>query len=283
MKNFIIFLLFLCNANIVFSQFTLREHIINADTIVNGFISETAFKVNKSYYSDGLCVVSKDLKDTLNILPGMFLFEVNEYFLDETRDYDIYFLKKLDSEYYYVLNWTDENLEEFINEMLKINNIKSEEEKFNKTVEWLIQILENKSCSENFYNELDENNLFIKYYKKIGIVSSLDNVLTTDQKKRVLSGLINLDNWGYSEIELASLIYKEYPDEIEKHIIHIIEKQLKSDLFHSWDLERLLNIMNPDNQNKEIISILNDLKSADKCKYEIMNKGYKNLLKIINK
>ncbi len=277
-KQILILLIILFPGLNTYSQATLRKAIIKADTILTGNFIAVDPKLKNDYECRYDAVAVKNTGDTVKVVQGvLFLYEE-----EEDIDY-LFFLKKVDYGYY-MINYCYTSLENSIKEMKYIEKIKNEREKFNKTIEWFIRILETKRTDlfiELEYNELYKNSMFHRYYKEKGFISSIDSILNSKQKKRVLKGLLKLDKWDNSELEFVKLIYKDFPGEINKHIAFLIEKILKRKESHVWDMMKLIRIMNFDNQSIELSKLLDELDSVKKCDSAVIRKAYKKLSTII--
>lgn len=287
-RRFILLIVLLVASNVIAAQ-DFRESIIHADLIVEGYLKfEDVEKVQSDYRSPFNTfivneVVAGDFKgDSLKVssFSEMVFYEYEE----ENPQKYIYMLKKA-GDHYYAINGCEYQTAPLIKEMLMIVEIMDDEERFNSNINWSIRVLEECTPHETYINYclIAPYTPFFEYNKKAGLISKPDKVLSKEQKKRILKRLLELQLWESSECEFAQLIYNKFPDEIEGHILKMLEKYYQKDGYMSlYAVTRMLEVMEEGEKGKEIKALLDNIEGQNKKKNLIKN-TIKELKEILNK
>ncbi|MCS4227145.1 hypothetical protein [Sphingobacterium sp. BIGb0165] len=143
---------------------------------------------------------------------GFFSNDINQPFsclvpmvIDISKHYqDIFFIKKEKGQYKQVLmlsNVEDALFQAYrkqITSSSNFENIKNENERFSKTLDWFIE------------NGLLPDGEFIAYYKQKGITT--DSILYTEKQYQTI-----LQQFQLGHEDLLSLIKKKYPEEVKQY------------------------------------------------------------------
>jgi hypothetical protein len=252
-----------------FSQ-SLRESVLMADYIVLGYWESKTIENDLDYYTTRDSIVIREVLKGRYSSPSI-LFDASTI-LDEAkieleRSAHLYFIKKKGNSTY-LFNDLPIELMNQVKEMLKIDEIKKPNKRFLATVEWTIGILEKSTPLEYIdYNDLNEYSSFYKFYKNKGLINSLDSVLTLQQKERVVKRLCELKEWGRPECYFASLIYKDYPIEIEQHILKLTTEYFKNVEYpNTYDIKDFLEILLKGQKGKSVEPLIDKIENRD---YEI--------------
>lgn len=245
MKKYTLFICLLSFSLSISAQ-SLRRTILNADLIVVGYPKFKDIKTGSDYYnSESYLKISELLKGNYNTDSLVKIsFSTELYEIDEEPVKWLYFLKK-DGDYFYVTRICTHKLKDVVQEMLEIDKIKEPEKRFSETVEWMIRILENYAPLEFCdYNDLDEHSDFYRYYKEKGLISNIDSILNPQQKQRVANKLFKMHLWDYPESDFASLIYKDYLEQTEQHVLKMMEEYFAHAKYISfYDIGKMLRAL----------------------------------------
>lgn len=273
-----------CITHLVSAQ-TIREVILNADTIVKGYVVELSPKYKNDYEGIRLGIVLCGTKDTLPLKTVPYPVKLLYSKIDENGTYECHtFLLKGDGfgEYYALDSWYENSkvLELLAKDMLSISKMKDGKEKFKATVDWIITLMESLTPSPGYvnYDDLSGYSSFIGYYRSIGLVTKVDSILSFDQKSRILSKLLTIKEWHTSEFTLAALIYNDYPKEINGYIINVISTRMDDEELSNWDLMNLLKLFNTVYKHPDILKIIVKIENGER-----MTINYKKLIRRLKK
>lgn len=230
-KQSLYLLLLLLLATSSYAQLNLRKAILQSDLIIsiNNHRQDTIWDNDhtlQSYTqmdkidSGNAFILRNKLKSTPQTLriknylgqEGFFSNDINQPFscllpmvIDISKHYqDIFFIKKEKGQYKQVL--TLSNVEDALFQAYKkqitsssnFENIKNENERFSKTLDWFIE------------NGLLPDGEFIAYYKQKGITT--DSILYTEKQYQTA-----LQQFQLGHEDLLSLIKKKYPEEVKQY------------------------------------------------------------------
>lgn len=230
-KQSLYLILLLLLATSSYAQLNLRKAILQSDLIIsiNNHRQDTIWDNDhtlQSYTqmdkidSGNAFILRNKLKSTPQTLriknylgqEGFFSNDINQPFsclvpmvIDISKHYqDIFFIKKEKGQYKQVL--TLSNVEDALFQAYKkqitsssnFENIKNENERFSKTLDWFIE------------NGLLPDGEFIAYYKQKGITT--DSILYTEKQYQTA-----LQQFQLGHEDLLSLIKKKYPEEVKQY------------------------------------------------------------------
>jgi len=265
---------------------SFRSLIIHSDLIVRG---ETVWDKSKLkndysriYDKFRLCEVIKGETESTELLYTAYIEFIYEIVEEGDINTEILFLREEKKHYYLIGHYSIDCIKP-IKEMIEINKVSYSKERFSRTLEWYLNILESGVLHENFtaYCDLHENSSFYNYYKEKGYFKSIDSVFSNNQKKRILDKLMTIEKWSYDECRFAKIIYKDYQKEIQNYIL----KMLKNYYIHSkylseYYIGNVMEIMEDENNSEVIQKLKKDL-YRDTDKEEIIIYTIKELEKII--
>jgi len=238
---------------------SLRRTILNADLIVVGYPESKNIETGSDYYnSESYLKITELLKGNYNtdsLVKMSFSTELYEIDVEPVKW--LYFLKK-DGDYFYVTRICTHKLKNVVLEMLEVDKIKEPEKRFSETVEWMIRILENNAPLEYCdYNDLNKHSDFYKYYKEKGLISDLDSILNPQQKQRIANKLFKMHLWNRPESDFASMIYKDYPEKIEQHVLKMVKEYFANTRYTSlYDIETMLEPLKKSPKAKDINGLI---------------------------
>lgn len=244
----------------VFSQpYDLRNIVLNSDFII---VVETEQEkistkpINDFYYERSVTFsnIDKVIKQNgkINFLNQSIFYpkEGNDFFKDDIygiavppppkyidivdiiyqKYYSIYFLKKDKQKKLYVLSSLNDlslsdknNRITQIEEILKLEQYKNPQERYEKTMDYFIQ--------NNFYP--DDN--FLAYYQSIGILKSHHPVLTEKQLSTIKERLVQGEMLKYTFEEILS---EKYPEQLKDfHLKRMINIRDSADYTSTYEFE----------------------------------------------
>lgn len=267
---------------------SFRESIIHADLIVEGYLKPKGENIKKDYSSflDTFVVnevIKGEYKEKTLLVSSYSDILLFEFDLEEPVKH-IYFLKKADN-HYYTINNCKYKLVKPIKEMLEISRIKKDKKRYAKTIDWSIKILEDCTPHDSYINyfELDKYSGFLEYNQKKGLVTLPEEILNQEQKDRIINSLLLLNLWDRSECDFAKLIYTDYPEKIEEHILKMLNSYFENTNYISlYDIESLLKVLS-ESKNKEAIEKLIDKLDTEEYRKKLIENTTKELKKILQK
>lgn len=238
----------------VFSQpYDLRNIVLNSDFII---VVETEQKkistkpINDFYYERSVTFsnIDKVIKQNgkINFLNQSIFYPIegNDFFMPHAicgiaapppfdinqKYYSIYFLKKdkqkklnvLSSTYYLSLSDKNDRITQ-IEEILKLEQYKNPQERYEKTMDYFIQ------------NNINPNDNFLAYYQSIGILKSHHPVLTEKQLSTIKERLVQGEMLKYTFEEILS---EKYPKQIKDfHLKRMINIRDSADYTSTYEFE----------------------------------------------
>jgi hypothetical protein len=260
--------LFLLTVNFSLHAQSFRELIIHSDLIVKGY---TGWSEPKNDYAD---IFNKfDIKEVIKgetksreIYYSSYIMREVEMEIEGEKTSEVLFLRK-ENKHYYLIGYYNYKCVKAIKEILEIIKIPDQGERLSSTLNWFIQILEDETFHDEYvtYTEFDEFSTFYRFYKGKGFFSTRDNIYSTEQKKRILNKLLKIETWDYEECEFAELIYNDFPNQIEQHILKMCTEYFKNNKYHHiYDIEKLLHIIDEGLYSKAIKDLLKKVESNKK-------------------
>jgi hypothetical protein len=228
---------------IVFSQSTipLFKLAMNSDIIVESSDFNSIEKPYTEYYSENTIIfksINHILKNHYNDkiinqsyklnTEGEDYYDLNEggctanaYNLDpHTKYYNIYFIKKTEKKYYVIGQLRDvtQNCFSFISDNIKklneIGKIENYNEKYIKTVDWYIELM-NNDCQYKIENVFTAG--FINYYQFKGVLKD-EIILQENQKIKAKESFLKGNE------NLYELIKKDFPEETDQYYLSQLYK-----------------------------------------------------------
>ncbi len=283
---YLILLLFLATSS--YAQLNLRKAILQSDLIIsiNNHRQDTIWDNDhtlQSYTqmdkidSSNAFILRNKLKSTPQTLrlknylgqEDFFSNDINQPFpclipmvIDISKHYqDIFFIKKEKGQYKQVLmlsNVEDALFQSYrkqITSSSNFENIKNENERFSKTLDWFIE------------NDLLPDGEFIAYYKQKGITT--DSILYTEKQYQTI-----LQQFQLGHEDLLSLIKKKYPEEVKQYYTQKMKDILfieEPDYNNYYDFDKAISALtdsfNSDTSSADYI-LCNALTSEKFEKYE---------------
>lgn len=237
-----------------FSQlYDLRNIVLNSDFIIVVETEQAKIstkRINDFYYESSVTFsnIDKVIKQNgkINFLNQSIFYpkEGNNFFMPHSicgivapspfdinqKYYSIYFLKKdkqkklyvLSSTYYLSLSDKNNRITQ-IEEILKLEQYKNLQERYEKTMDYFIQ------------NNIYPNNNFLAYYQSIGILKSHRPVLTEKQlstiKERFVQGKITQYIFG-------DILLEKYPEQIKDfHLKRMISIRDSADYTSTYEFK----------------------------------------------
>lgn len=237
-----------------FSQFyDLRNIVLNSDFII---VVETEQEkistkpINDFYYERSVTFsnIDKVIKQNgkINFLNQSIFYPIegNDFFMPHAicgiaapppfdinqKYYSIYFLKKdkqkklyvLSSTYYLSLSDKNDRILR-IEEILKLEQYKNPQERYEKTMDYFIQ------------NNINPNDNFLAYYQSIGLLKSHHPVLTEKQLSTIKERLVQGEILKYTFEEILS---EKYPKQIKDfHLKRMINIRDSADYTSTYEFE----------------------------------------------
>ncbi len=272
-KNFILYLLLIPFS--IYSQ-SLRESILRADYIAVGYRDSKKINNDLDYNTFHDSIVVKEMikgeYSAASITIDALIDDVNVCCIpgEEERKTFLFFINKAGDSHYLYFS-APYKLKKKVIEMVAIGKIKNPQERFSATVEWTIDILENVTpLGFVEYNDLRLHTAFFYYYRNKGVINGLDDILTFEQKQKVLKKLCSLKLWDQDECFFAHLIYKEFPSEVEQHILKMLNGYFKNARYTNlYNIKRMLDILIKGQKSKSIKALQEKLESRDYKNKEI--------------
>jgi len=287
-KQSLYLMLLLLLATSSYAQFNLRKAILQSDLIIsiNNHRQDTIWDNDhtlQSYTqmdkidSGNAFILRNKLKSTPQTLrlknylgqEGFFSNDINHPFsclvpmvIDISKHYqDIFFIKKEKGQYKQVLmlsNVEDAPFQAYRKQITSssgFENIKNENERFSKTLDWFIE------------NGLLPDGEFIAYYKQKGITT--DSILYTEKQYQTI-----LQQFQLGHEDLLSLIKKKYPEEVKQYYTQKMKDILlieEPDYNNYYDFDKAISALtdsfNSDTSSADYI-LCNALTSEKFEKYE---------------
>lgn len=288
----------------VFSQlYDLRNTVLNSDFII---VVETEQEkistkpINDFYYERSVTFsnIDKVIKQNgkINFLNQSIFYPIegNDFFMPHAicgiaapplfdinqKYYSIYFLKKdkqkklnvLSSTYYLSLSDKNDRILR-IEEILKLEQYKNPQERYEKTMDYFIQ------------NNINPDDNFLAYYQSIGILKSHHPVLTEKQLSTIKERLVQGEMLKYTFEEILS---EKYPEQIKDfHLKRMISIRDSADYTSTYEFELSYETITNTrySQDEPMIEYLkdklNDDNVSNKEKQKIMDILIENAQKII--
>lgn len=132
-----------------------------------------------------------------------------------------------------------------IREMQQIQQIKNEQERLKKTVEWLVACAENKATRWEGTFELQPEGDFMSHYSR----EASENFrfeLSESQRERLTKAFLSENDSAETDFCLCDLVYREHEDEVDKLLVRRL-KALPKESYWMADgyIERLKHRADP--------------------------------------
>jgi hypothetical protein len=149
---------------------------------------------------------------------------------------------------------------ERIKEMQAIQKIRTEEEKTEKTIEWLITCASYSETRWEGIYELSPESDFMSFYDQDRDTFTRKYALTKNQKERLRKIFFSIDYLDYNDLGLIDLVKKRNDPELVSFLIEKFKELKKEDL---WYADMFMERIATYSDREELFEIIENIQQLD--------------------